>query len=476
MRVCIYIYIIVFFSSCFLHAEAVSIQIRAKNATVSEISVFINDILGDRKTLVKQKMELNGDVLLKFEVERPIFAFINLGPLNQTIYVKPKSNYVVLVDYLSSSLDVRFEGEDKEINNFLEQQKEYFRNYKYKSKVYYQWNLEEFPIGIQQIDSLLRQKIFLFFKTNNISNEEKKIIENLGLIDVLTAKMNHFYSNYNPVYRKTNNIPKILNDIEKETLFDEKIFELKSESYEMVLRQYYRIATSKKIIKIIPNRDNISLDAYLKFSFSDIERYEIPVKIKEYILADLLVYTFSSNEIPKCFDDCFTKYKIKFPNSEYLKSIEKIYDNTVSLKSGKVSMDIIGKNIKGLDAKLSDYYGKVIYLDFWATWCGPCIKELPYSVLLQKKYKTEKNLVFVYVSVDKNNNDWRKYLLNHSEIKGIHINIDEEEYSKIQDFYMISGIPRYLIIGKDGKILDGNAERPSSSKVEEQLKNILLTK
>ena len=115
------------------------------------------------------------------------------------------------------------------------------------------------------------------------------------------------------------------------------------------------------------------------------------------------------------------------------------------------------------DDLLEKYKGKVVYLDFWASWCGPCRGEMPYSLELQEAMK-DKDVVFVYISSDQDSLAWEKYI-KILQITGDHYlvnpGIREDVY---RNRFSIRYIPRYMLFDKKGMVVDTNAARPSEAK------------
>ena len=120
---------------------------------------------------------------------------------------------------------------------------------------------------------------------------------------------------------------------------------------------------------------------------------------------------------------------------------------------------------------LTKYEGKVIYLDFWASWCGPCKKEMPYSHKLQETF-LGKDVVFVYMSSDKNASPWVS-AVDRLNLTGEHY---RSSYSVKQEYatrFNVRYIPRYVLINKKGKVVDDTAKRPSDPEVMNDIKALL---
>ena len=464
-----FLIILLFFSlTCFPQEMQTSILVNTTNSKIKEVSVFLGDLYGNVNILSKEKIDSNGNALLNFKINHTYFAFINFGNSNQVIYIKPGKNYEVSADYSKKYLGVIFRGYDSEINNYIEHQKEIFRDYRYNNKEYYNWDVEEFAIAFQKIDSILTNNQKIFFNTNNILKEDEKILQNRLISDILSTKMNHFVAKYS-VLQTDEDIPKTLQNLENLVPFDNDLLQSTCEAYLLTLKYYYVISIKRKLNAY--NLSEITPEFYLKFAFSDIRAYKIPNELKEFMLADLLIGHLIDN-IPQKFNEYFDEFKKDFPHSMYTSIINERLNKFVKMVNNQAS-EIMGSDINNKTIKLSDYKGKLIYIDFWATWCGPCIAELPYSLKLQNKFRDNTDIVFLFVSIDIDFKKWKNYLTKHPELTGIHINLNKDNMNAVKDFYAIYGIPRYLIIGKDGKIKDSSAERPSSDKIEEDLKSLL---
>lgn len=132
---------------------------------------------------------------------------------------------------------------------------------------------------------------------------------------------------------------------------------------------------------------------------------------------------------------------------------------------GRPSPMFKGVDVNGKEMTLRDFRGKYIYIDMWATWCGPCQKELPFLKKLEEKFKG-RNIVFVGLSIDQDKAKWAARVKS-SALSGTQLYIGKG--SKFQSDYRISGIPRFILLDPNGRIVNPDMTRPSSEDTEKIL-------
>ncbi|MDL2320101.1 TlpA family protein disulfide reductase [Alistipes sp. OttesenSCG-928-B03] len=120
-----------------------------------------------------------------------------------------------------------------------------------------------------------------------------------------------------------------------------------------------------------------------------------------------------------------------------------------------------------------DFSGKYLYIDVWATWCGPCKEQIPYLVGLEKELKG-KNIEFISISVDKPS-DREKWvaMLDELGLHGHQVITPDGFKNEMCKHYKITGIPHFLLYGPDGTVVMANARRPSDPLLRLQLDELL---
>ena len=144
----------------------------------------------------------------------------------------------------------------------------------------------------------------------------------------------------------------------------------------------------------------------------------------------------------------------------------------VAIKSGVMAHDNEFCDVAGNIHRFSEFKGKVLYVDIWATWCGPCKMEIPYLAKVVEHYKGNDNVKIISISVDNNKKAWENKIAADKPAWPQYI-ANKEQYAQISKDWGIMGIPRFILINKDGTIYSGDAERPSNPNIISTIDKLL---
>ncbi len=169
---------------------------------------------------------------------------------------------------------------------------------------------------------------------------------------------------------------------------------------------------------------------------------------------------------------CMEEYQKLQTDAKKLEETNNRFASLSHLLKGKPAPIIRGRNIKDGHINLADLKGQVIYVDIWATWCGPCLHELPSLEKLQRKFVSNPKITFVSISIDEDRKAWQK-MVQDKGMKGIQIIADNAWQSDFIANYKVPGIPRFIIIDKNGSIFNATAPRPSSPQIVKELEAAL---
>jgi thiol-disulfide isomerase/thioredoxin len=207
---------------------------------------------------------------------------------------------------------------------------------------------------------------------------------------------------------------------------------------------------------------------YILTKESDRINSSLKNEIRDYFitgtLSELFLNSLSEGEF-KIIDSLYTlnDYKLSPEELEYISQRKNGYLERekpgISLNPKDSAPDFEIKDVNGDFHKLSDLKGKKVYLHFWATWCGPCLSEIPTLNEFANKVEPEK-IIIVNVCLDSELYKLKK-IITEKKLAGLNLICDEKSFKQISKLYNISSIPHYALIDENGLIIKNHCNRPN---------------
>lgn len=445
------------------------ILIAQKNVTISGTvknvkgkSVYAQTIKNTLKYesffLDSTKMDKNGQFVLKFNLQSPSKINLQIGEEYTELYAAQGDVISLNVDASNFDKTIKYSGSQKEWNQFIAT--EILNN---TSRFNYNICKNKEAVFLDSLSIFISPKI----KNANalIKNESLKefVLESYDLLELNVKFMySYYHKNMNKLEQKpelSKNYYDFVNkiDLNRRTTSNLNLYQ------QMLgyLSNYY----SREIYEKDTTLNLDSLNSVIQNTkFVDFDK-ELLVSNE---ILETLIYSF---DLIKA-DSLWNANQAMLVNSMFRNEIEEVRDKVKKYAKGAIAPTFSFPDMNGKMVSLSDFKGKIVYLDVWASWCGPCRREIPAAKELEKQMHG-KDVVFLCVSVDGDEAAWKK-IVKEKELTGVHIHSKGDFESEMAKLYNIRSIPSYMIIDRNGKIWKMGAERPSGKAkeaLEEALKN-----
>ena len=372
-----------------------------------------------------------------------------------SIYLKTGDSLNINLDAADFDASIKYGGISAEINQFLADMV-LLKIDLPKGKNLISSNENDF---LSRLDSIANVKIDLLekrsanFKDETFAKYETAKIKYEKLRSILRYRSGHRYYTEQPDFEVSEGY---YDNIGAYDLNDSTL--LMVGAYKSFLETYLNSKTDERM-----EADSVAYKPNEDASFVQATLDELDESFSNNMIRSTLMYDFLNLYMTYIDQDAYVTYLEKFnginSNQKKGNKLNKQFADWKKLAKGTQAPNFNYVSFSGDSLTMDDFKGRYVYIDVWATWCGPCLRELPSLEKLQEDFK-DKNVTFMSVSIDNTPEPWRKMVAN-KEMKGVQLYADGAWGSTLVKDYMIGGIPRFILVDTEGKLISASTERPS---------------
>ena len=461
-----------FLSSCEeseRNRASISLSESYKGSGVYSVShhPFFDDVL-------LQNGNFDSSRVIDFELLSPLMVRLSLDSNDHRIYLEPGFSLTMDVDPTSGALI--YSGEGSVINNAFLNISKMTDSFQMSDPMQF-----EMDVFLSKFDSLSQAmgKIQEAAIAELGSEGQKMLLRKFVEFSLASLKLEYGFHLHNSalieqIYASQKNeeikqfeFPKQFKGIVLSVPLDTVLFNTEMVGYDNLLYNYLLegVHNSSFDIKRWNSPDPLTSHRLLMST-------TLPRSIKEYLIANNFRHWVNALGITPEVDTIYFEFNQLYPVSPAKDYLKKLYQDNLAILPGSVAPEIAGVKLDGSIFTTESIKDKAIYVDVWATWCAPCVQEIPFSISLQTSLSANKNVIFLNASVDKDVDAWKRMLAKENDWKGIHIVLDEEQVESLQRNYKVNGYPKYFIIHK-GKIVTAKAARPSQANLKKVLEDLV---
>lgn len=228
------------------------------------------------------------------------------------------------------------------------------------------------------------------------------------------------------------------------------------------------ILYTHEINYLLQNDSLTDINRFINFIDSNTSNGDLFSFMKAYYLKEIIESPSYWQNHYKLFNTVVLKQALDAEiNNPYYHIVERPSNYYFTSRVGEPAFDFTAQKIDSSHVKLSDYKGKIVFVDTWATWCGACIVQKPQAMALAEKYKYDPRVKVLFISVDASKKRWVNYLTLNNELDyPNNFFIKNGMRTKYGDNFNIKSIPRYILIDRNGVIINGNISEPSKAVVD----------
>ncbi len=419
--------------------------------------------------LGKTRLDRAGNGTIEVEVSDPVFAYINGKHIAAGLLIVPGDEIQILPSSKGAKLAMQFEGDGAIVNQIYNESTQLGNDFnEWKGTYAFRLGPDEF---LEVKDSLQRSYDQLLTK---LKSDKQVSVDRVDMLTRQTAMHIIFYQYNFAAGKDSSEIPPSVRKVVQKFPVDTIALKTGIYDYALIASNFYRDEISNVIYDENEKMDGDTLESIFAFLVEKkikVSRY--PKPIEDFLRVKSASIQIGLNGLTPSLHELAKTLEKEIPLEDFKSVIREDVARWEKIGPGKPAPDFSGMTPDGKQLALSDLRGKVVYVDIWATWCGPCVEEFPHSKKVQAEFKGSDNVAFMYVSVDSDTLAWKKMVAGGELPKGLHVISGTDTPESIWNLYHVWGIPRYLLIDAQGRMVTTHAVRPSSGNVPAELRKLL---
>lgn len=380
----------------------------------------------------------NGEGTIELNDFKSQYVTMKYGRSKRTLYLDPAKDLNVTFDATKFYQQIDISGSGAAENKFL-------NDTKFAKLVVNDGRRAEADF-IHRLDSVYNVNMSFLEKAglpSDFTNIERERLK------YLSYAMLPMYQSY---YRYLKNKPTFV----PTDAYFKKLVDMSPIDSKLMMYPEYRDFINNSIVAQAFRTDGNRYQQFIDFVGSNVN----DEKIREYVTNDYAYGQIYNSGVDGA-DALIDFYHKNVKDTKLTERFDKLCSQWALIKTGNPSPSFSCPDINGKMVSLADLKGKYVYIDVWATWCGPCRGELPSLKKLEEDY-AGKGIAFVSLSCDKDKAAWEK-MVKSGDMKGIQLHMGPQD--EFMNQYMINGIPRFILLDKEGKIIKADAPRPSDPEI-----------
>ena len=419
-----------------------------------------NPIEYDEVILARVNSDTSGYFSLSFTIPHPTHARLYIAGQYTDLFLMTNDSMELIADYARLDEVLRYQGRGSANNNYMAADQR--MQFNTKANTYYLFtDADKYTAYMDSLENANKQ--FLF------SHDDPGFTPEFRKYITATTKYRYvnprwlFRISFNNKDRKFSEKPlpsEYFDFLKKIDLNDQDA--ASNSNYDIALMRYLFEFYDRDEWKKVPD----SLDKIHALEKGLTQIYQNRKKLfKEQVLDYQLTYFMKLNIANVMEDSAFSTillndYRHNCKNPEYIAIIDQVVSNDKKLLAGKTAPDFTATDMNGQTVSLSSLKGNLVFVDFWATWCVPCIASLPETAALSEKLKSRGDVSVLLVNVKDQRDKWENYLAKNKP-SGINLYADKLQSEHIYKAFNFNGIPHYLLIGPNGRIISSTLNGPA---------------